>query len=171
MDDYFASSVSVFNKYTREGSDTTIRLVLGSAATAIALAAAPAEQANDFFPDSSFLTTSPFSLESHGNVGAQNTTIEGNRGTNPLGSLPETGEPITVSAGGFSVSQAGVANNKFIAWCLDTLRAGTLSTSTYTINNANPFTNTTGPDLSAKRGTIEDLFNRAYELSSARSPP
>lgn len=131
-----------------------IRVTLRSAAAAIALtAAATGAQANDFFPGSGFPSDDPFTLSQAGastsaGVGARNVGITGKN---------VSGTP-TVSAGGFSVKDA---SDRFIAWCLDTLKNLELGTE-YTLNNLNPFT--TGPSLSTQqKDDIQDLFNFGYD--------
>src|SRR6056297_1165552 len=131
------------------------RVKLRSAAAAVALIAATSvAHANDFFPESSFPTTDTFTLSNAGGstsagVGAQNVTIVGN---NVQGSSQQ------VSAGGFSVLDDA---DRFIAWCLDTMKTLALGTE-YTVNNTNPFSN--GPSLSTqKKDDIQSLFNTAYD--------
>ena len=148
----------------------TIRVILGSAATAFALAVTvPAAQANTFFPDkpADFFPDKPLpALPNNFNL-QQSVTGSGNLSAgvgsvnvNLNGSVPT---PSTnVLAGGFNVK---VGTDQFIAWCLDILDVISLP-SLYSVNNVNPFSTSgnNGPLLTtAQRTDIQRLFDSGYK--------
>jgi hypothetical protein len=149
----------------------TRRVTLRAAAATVALITATSfAQANPYFVESDFPTVSQFKLADEGRTSNSTAVINGNNVSSTLNGV-ENGGPINVFTTGFKVSQTTVTTgtaitDRFIAWCLDTLRRLDLGTgptdTTYLVNNSNPFV--TGPQLSSgQRSDLKRLFDVAYD--------
>jgi hypothetical protein len=145
-----------------------VRVIICSAASALALAfAAPAAQANTFFPDkpADYFPDNPLpSLPSSFQIQKSNSNLSAGVGSVNVdlnGTVPTPS--YNVLAGGFNVK---VGTDQFIAWCLDILDIISLP-SNYSVNNLNPFSGGTpinnGPILSPdRRADIQALFDSGY---------
>ncbi len=145
----------------------TIRLIIGSAVTAVALAlTVPAAQANTFFPNkpADFYPDSPLpALPNTFQIQKSNSNLSAGVGSVNVdlnGSVPTPSN--NVLAGGFNVK---VGTDQFIAWCLDILDIISLP-SLYSVNNVNPFSTggNNGPLLNpTQRNHIQALFDSGYK--------
>jgi hypothetical protein len=146
----------------------TVRVIIGGAVTALALAlAAPTAQANTFFPDkpADYFPDNPLpNLPSSFQIQRSNSNLSAGVGSVNVdlnGSVPTPS--YNVLAGGFNVK---VGADQFIAWCLDILDVISLP-SLYSVNNVNPFSggapSNNGPLLTAtKISNIQALFDSGY---------
>ena len=135
-----------------------VRTALAALAMSAALAVPQAEAGVTFPGEGVAFNVSKQSSNLHAGIGAQNVWIKGSNVINTT---------AHVSAGGFALKgDDGVGD--FIAWCLDTMKYLTL-TSTYAVNHTNPFTN--NPVLTASQKTdIKRLFDTAYDALLGGAP-